>query len=810
MNNINTSQNNEILSFISDSNTREFYENVIVGQQVYRVLLYFYLFSDICQEINIYRNLENMLSHESLLQTYVDIHYGNSIWSSNNNGINPKIRISYALLGMSYKKDGFDKSYSDFKNAVSNKILKFINFPVDNFDLLLKKSIMDYFGYNLSYKVWTENKFSDNDIIYCAKAIVNKKEYIDFGRSKKSAIKKLSQKIFFDIFTSKQIHQIAKSSNISYISPRPFKTNSSDYVEKDPEIKAFSNQYNIEYLMTRFALLTRSQMGKDIWDNIDASISEFINHTTPSLLKRSFINLGQEIILLEALIYQFDSGNLNSLDISSIDPTCVNISPYEVRERIQSMLSIEKLCTCLYEKINPPISISLSDKDKYRISANFIATLYLSNFSPDIKFNNYFKDTLKQFYSEQVPIDFDYRYALISFFSAFNIRIETNHHEADNGIFHAEIKVGQTPHSPVFTYENESMRYAKKYIWELAYNELILTFSDFFSNPLSVFNKVNILFMVKTIASSKPSNLHSLKNIGILDADNFEVIGLEHALSIFMRATEIIIDKTVFEMFISHFNTINQEKYVVINENVYEYNSVLHNSFDLTTLDKSIFSLSSKNIESIYSKIINPTYRIKKLLIDSDYKFVSKIRNIDDETAKYAIDCNIDAYNYLPLISHAIEEYYKDKSTTTFQMDIGQFMCNVNDDVKIYILDSHLSVSKQLNELTKEMNINHMVFACGYCFASGLNMLTEIFQRTIFKNIPVEFYVGSLQNYDEEASENIITGIDKPTCRILNEFLENKNFSLFTCKDRFYHGKIYYFESDDRTLICLGSSNIII
>ena len=246
MNNINTSQNNEILSFISDSNTREFYENVIVGQQVYRVLLYFYLFSDICQEINIYRNLENMLSHESLLQTYVDIHYGNSIWSSNNNGINPKIRISYALLGMSYKKDGFDKSYSDFKNAVSNKILKFINFPVDNFDLLLKKSIMDYFGYNLSYKVWTENKFSDNDIIYCAKAIVNKKEYIDFGRSKKSAIKKLSQKIFFDIFTSKQIHQIAKSSNISYISPRPFKTNSSDYVEKDPEIKAFSNQYNIE------------------------------------------------------------------------------------------------------------------------------------------------------------------------------------------------------------------------------------------------------------------------------------------------------------------------------------------------------------------------------------------------------------------------------------------------------------------------------------------------------------------------------------------------------------------------------------
>ena len=143
-------------------------------------------------------------------------------------------------------------------------------------------------------------------------------------------------------------------------------------------------------------------------------------------------------------------------------------------------------------------------------------------------------------------------------------------------------------------------------------------------------------------------------------------------------------------------------------------------------------------------------------------------------------------------------------------MDIGQFMCNVNDDVKIYILDSHLSVSKQLNELTKEMNINHMVFACGYCFASGINMLTEIFQRTIFKNIPVEFYVGSLQNYDEEASENISTGIDKPTCRIVNEFLENKNFSLFTCKDRFYHGKIYYFESDDRTLICLGSSNIII
>lgn len=808
MNNKNTSQNNEILSFISDSNTREFYENVIIGQQVYRVLLFFYLFSDICQDIKLCRKLEKMLPEEFLLKSYVDIYYDNSIWSSNDNGINQKIRISYALLSLSYRKEGFDKSYSDFKKAVSEYVLKFIKLPTDDFYSLLKKSIMDYFGINLTFKVWIEKEYSDNDVLYCAKSIVSKKEYIDFGVSKKNATEKLSQKIFFDIFTTEQIHQITKSSHIQYFFQHPFKTNNFDYVEKDTKIKAFSDQYNIEYLLTRFTLLTRSQMGNNIWNNIDASISDFINHSTPSLLKRSFIYLGQEIVLLETLIYHVDSEILASMDISSIDSTSVKISPFEVHERIQSMLSIEKLCSYLYEKINPPINISLTNKDKSNISANFIASLYLSNFSPDIKFNNYFKNTLKQFYSEQVPIDFDYRYALISFFSAFNIRIETNHHEVGNGIFHAEIQIGQAPNSPIFSFENESMRFAKKYIWQLAYNELILTFSDFFSNPLSVFNKFNILFMVKTIASSKPSNLHSLKNIGILDADNFEVIGLEHAQSIFMRATEIIIDKTVFEKFISHFNTINQEKYVVINENVYEYNSVLHNSFDLTTLDKSIFPLSSKNIEFVYSKIINPTYRIKKLLIDSDYKFVSKIRNIDDETAKYAIDCNIDAYNYLPLISHAIEEYYKDKSTTTFQMDIGQFMCNVNDDVKIYILDSHLSVSKQLNELTKEMNINHMVFACGYCFASGLNMLTEIFQRTIFKNIPVEFYVGSLQNYDEEASENIITGIDKPTCRMLNEFLENKNFSLFTCKDRFYHGKIYYFESDSRTLICLGSSNI--
>ena len=79
---------------------------------------------------------------------------------------------------------------------------------------------------------------------------------------------------------------------------------------------------------------------------------------------------------------------------------------------------------------------------------------------------------------------------------------------------------------------------------------------------------------------------------------------------------------------------------------------------------------------------------------------------------------------------------------------------------------------------------------------------------TFSLDVPFEMYVGALQNYDESTPDNIITGIDKATINTLNDYLEHSNFSLFTCAERFYHGKLYIFEGEEDAVICLGSSNI--
>lgn len=105
------------------------------------------------------------------------------------------------------------------------------------------------------------------------------------------------------------------------------------------------------------------------------------------------------------------------------------------------------------------------------------------------------------------------------------------------------------------------------------------------------------------------------------------------------------------------------------------------------------------------------------------------------------------------------------------------------------------------------MDIQCVKIACGYCFSSGLSLLRNTINKTLFSNIPFELYVGALQNYDESSPENLITGIDKSTVKILNCYLLQSNFQLFTCSDRFYHGKIYFFEGKKETVICLGSSN---
>ena len=141
---------------------------------------------------------------------------------------------------------------------------------------------------------------------------------------------------------------------------------------------------------------------------------------------------------------------------------------------------------------------------------------------------------------------------------------------------------------------------------------------------------------------------------------------------------------------------------------------------------------------------------------------------------------------------------------------IGQLSISP-DYNKIYILDSHTDISEQLSEICKYiLPLKSVTIACGYAYNSGFKKIKELLENPINANIPVKLLVGTLRHYKtcfENRSSKLI-GIDRNTAEKLNEYIKHENFSLYTCSDRFYHGKIFMLESEDKAIICMGSSNI--
>lgn len=123
-------------------------------------------------------------------------------------------------------------------------------------------------------------------------------------------------------------------------------------------------------------------------------------------------------------------------------------------------------------------------------------------------------------------------------------------------------------------------------------------------------------------------------------------------------------------------------------------------------------------------------------------------------------------------------------------------------------MDSQKPFHLQLKQFISGLKIKSIKIACGYCFASGLILLDDVIRRELTAGVSFELYVGALQNYDESLSDNLITGMDKNTVRLLNQYFSFPNFKLFTCPDRFYHGKIYLFEGEDVSVVIVGSSNL--
>lgn len=789
-----------------------FYSYLILGQQVYNTLLYNYIFSFVCQDSKHCGRLVRCLPKEILLASYVKQFIGNKVWDSENYGINQKIRVSFAALGFSYRKFGFDKTFSEFQSAIANDVSAFLELPIENYTHLLESYAWNYHHIAVKYSVNIDKKFADNDIMYRASTFFQGKKYAGCGWSKKDAIEKVARHIVHNVIGADELTTVATSQNYLPIIKHPFQLDTIDYYEKDKAMLDFCKTYGVDWLLARFSLLARSQMGKGVWENLNIKTPDFVADTKPSLLKRSLINWGQEILLLQVFDHQLDAGKIALLDLLSFDITSINIGSDEVHDRLLKILRIDDFSEFLFENIHAPISITLTPKDKKQLGANFAAAFYLSNFSPDKKFKQFFSSLLFEFFTAYgLDLENDYRYALIAFFSAFNIRIESNNHESENGFYHAEIRIGKSLTAPTFICENESMGFAKKNVWQKGYENTVLSFQKFLTVTEETMNREIFLFLANEIKKSTVTNPDFYRQFGVLNANNINQIGLEETKKIIEKIRQYFEnDLDCFEL-MQTIGKINCNKYILENNKLYKYSDALTSQFIFTKISSKGCPCTSKTVVELYPNIINPSESIQQTLIDVDYKLARRVSPITDKIARYALDRSLDAYNYLSTISDETRLYFEKLSTQaeTFEAaNLGQISSNLDDKISFLILDSHKSVSKQLENLIANLQIQRAVFACGYCFASGLRLLKDIIDRTVYTDVPVEFYVGALQNYSSSSPDNLITGIDKATISMLKEFLNYHNFSLYTCADRFYHGKLYLLEGADKTVICLGSSNI--
>lgn len=787
-------------------NSIEFYKYVVLGQQAYTTILYNYLFLTVTQDSGMCGKLARQIPKEKLLKLYLHQVDADDILMSQTYGILHKIRRGFAILGLHYQNFGYDSAYSTFKIAVTPFFDEFLLFPITDSTHLLESLAWKYYHEKIVYKVGEIQKFSEKDIIFQASTTFLGKNYSERGYSKKNAIENLASKIVNAAVPKEQYLAIAQSQNYIKIERDAFVFSSSDYKETDNAIQHFSERYNVESFFMHFALLSRSQVKS--WMSEQLNINSVVSpQTNVYRLKKTLISLGQEIILLQLLSLILKNNILKLLDFRALDKTVINIAPDEVHEQLSKMLLVDDITESLFDYMNTPI-IESSQKAKNQITNCVIAAFFLSNFSPDKKFTQYFSNHISEIYRKiDTPFETDYRFSTIAFLSALNIRVRTNHYELEDGTFHAEIATGYGKNAPAYICENASMKVAKKCVWKDAYNDIVIQLRHFFTAPDADCSAKVLALFIRGIENSEITDIDFFLDFGILNGRNFPNISPISVSKIISRLKSLIKDSVV-DRFLKIIYKINDNLYIETERGIYTYSTWLQ-SIVLNEEFPPQPSTNNMQIEDLYDSIVNPSFLSQKKLIDSNYKFVSKIYPISDSIAKYALEKNPDAYNYLQFISPETEALFENLKREKEEFsDIGSLTLNLDSDTNIIIIDSHKPFHTQIKDFIKELKINRITIACGYCFSSGLSLLKNITDYALSSEIPLELYIGALQKYNEAEPDNMITGIDKKTVKSLNSFLANDNVSLFTCSDRFYHGKLYIFEGDNTSVICMGSSNV--
>lgn len=328
----------------------------------------------------------------------------------------------------------------------------------------------------------------------------------------------------------------------------------------------------------------------------------------------------------------------------------------------------------------------------------------MSNFAPERKFALYFNDTFKSFYvAENICAEPNYRFEVLAYFSAFNLKTETKYRRSNGKIFHATATVKNSKDELTFVCENESKEFANKEIWHVVHEKMLVPVKQFFESGDDVADGTTISFFIRNVCNmrTKPSTFFA--KFGILFADNFSRIDPNICLEI-MRKTRSFANAQMMETFIDIVCNVNKDKYICVNEKLYSYAEWIRYSCDRR---KSSNTTEVFRIEKIYNNIVNPTANLQKKLISTDYRLVGNINPLSEDMALYALSVDLDAYNYLPFTTPSIDAYRdKLKAEEVDFSNIGILSTPPENGVVFSIMDSRKPFHLQLKQFISVWKLN--------------------------------------------------------------------------------------------------------
>jgi hypothetical protein len=483
--------------------------------------------------------------------------------------------------------------------------------PINDYTHIIESHIWKIYHRKLSFNVSEIAYYSEQDSVYQASCFFKSKNYVAHGYSKKNAIENVSKDISMDIIGKAALEETLKGQGNIVIEAQPFDIGSTDYDEEDSQIIKLSNHLGIDCTFLRFSLLSRSQMGKDIWEKQGIPTPDFIKTSNASRFKRGLINFGELVLLLMVFEYNLSANTLKSIDLSMFDVTIQNVGREEVLSQMHKVFRTKDFASFIFSKLQI-FHRTLTNNDSFQIGSNIVASFFISNFAPNKRFQQVFSSLLEEFYSTGLDVEIDYRFALLTFLSTFNVRPDIIGYETDNGYYHAELALDKSKPSPKFISKDVSMRDAKNSVWKDAYISTVTEIQTFFFDPSARVKQDILTYIMKWICeATQPAVERFSRNFGVIDAKNYSILGRNRYVLVLENIHKTINDDIMYNKLIKRIAQINKKYFVVIGDDIYSYAEAVTSLFDSTSLHEKGVSPVSNELANIYPYIVNPNIAIK-------------------------------------------------------------------------------------------------------------------------------------------------------------------------------------------------------